>query len=297
MSYIKEMNRKKITTPYIRSRKGISPIVAITAYDYPSARLADEAGVDIILVGDSLAQTVLGYDTTLPITLDEMISAAKAVHRANPGSLVVGDMPFGTYHDSVENAVESAIRFVKQGGVEAVKIEGGRRRFEIVQAIVHAEVPVMGHIGLTPQSVLKMGGYKVQGKTIEAARELIEDALSLQSAGVFSIVIEGVPAEISRLVTERVTVPTIGIGAGPFCDGQILVFNDVIGLTFGHQAKFVRQYTNARENILDALKQYSSDVSSGRYPADVECYHLPENVVLELGEEQSESMPPLGPVN
>jgi 3-methyl-2-oxobutanoate hydroxymethyltransferase len=297
MSHITESNAKKITAPHIRGRKGGPPIVALTAYDYPSARLVDEAGIDIILVGDSLAQTVLGYDSTLPVTLDEMIAATRAVRRAARRALVVGDMPFGSYQDGVPRSVESAIRFVKEGGAEAVKIEGGARRAEIVKAIVEAEVPVMGHIGLTPQSLLKMGGYRVQGKTIEAARELIEDALALERAGAFSIVLEGIPSEISRLITDRVAVPTIGIGAGIDCDGQILVFSDLVGLTFGHTAKFVRQYADVKSVIADALKRYADDITARHFPADAESYHLPEGVVVEIEDEHSQSMPPLGPIN
>jgi 3-methyl-2-oxobutanoate hydroxymethyltransferase len=297
MSHITETNVKKITAPHIRARKGGAPIVALTAYDYPSARLVDEAGFDLILVGDSLAQTVLGYDSTLPVTLDEMIAASRAVRRGARRALVVGDMPFGSYQDSASRAIESAIRFVKEGGAEAVKIEGGARRAHIVKAIVEAEVPVMGHIGLTPQSVLRMGGYRVQGKSLEAARELIEDALALERAGAFAVVLEGIPEEISHYITDRLAIPTIGIGAGAHCDGQILVFTDLIGLTFGHKAKFVRQYADVKQVVSDALKQFAGDVSARRYPADQESYHLPEGVVLDIEEERSQSMPPLGPIN
>lgn len=297
MSHISQSDAKKITVPHIRGRKGGSPIKALTAYDYPSARLVDEAGFDIILVGDSLAQTVLGYDSTLPVTLDEMIAHTRAVRRATRRALVVGDMPFGTYQDSSEGAVASAIRFVKEGGAEAVKIEGGARRAHVVKAMVEAEVPVMCHIGLTPQSLLRMGGYRVQGKTLEAARELIEDAIALERAGAFAIVLEGIPAEISRLITNRVAIPTIGIGAGVDCDGQILVFTDLVGLTFGHTAKFVRQYTDVKAIISDALKQFGDDVTAHRFPADKESYHLPEGVVVEVEDEQTLSMPPLGPIN
>lgn len=297
MSHINETGMKKITVPHIRSRKGGAPIVALTAYDYPSARLVDEAGFDFILVGDSLAQTVLGYESTLPVTLDEMIAASRAVRRGTRRALIVGDMPFGYYQDSSSRAVESAIRFVKEGGAEAVKIEGGARRAHIVKAIVEAEVPVMGHIGITPQSVLKMGGYRVQGKTLEAARELIEDAQALERAGAFAIVLEGIPAEISRLITERVQIPTIGIGAGAECDGQILVFSDLVGLTFGHTAKFVRQYTDVKAVISDALKRYSDDVTARRFPSDAESYHLPDGTVVEIEDEPQHSMPPLGPIN
>ncbi len=297
MSHITESNVKKITAPHIRARKGGPPIVALTAYDYPTARMVDEAGFDIILVGDSLAQTVLGYDSTLPVTLDEMIAATRAVRRGVRRALIVGDMPFGYYQDSVERGVESAIRFIKEGGAEAVKVEGGTRRAPVVKAIVDAEIPVMGHIGLTPQSLLRMGGYRVQGKSMETARELIEDALALERAGAFSIVLEGIPAEISRIITDRVGIPTIGIGAGVDCDGQILVFSDLVGLTFGHTAKFVRQYTDVKANIAEALKGYADDVNARRFPADAESYHLPEGVVVEIEDEQTQSMPPLGPIN
>jgi 3-methyl-2-oxobutanoate hydroxymethyltransferase len=271
----------------------------LTAYDYPSARLVDEAGFDIILVGDSLAQTVLGYDSTLPVTLDEMLAATRAVRRGAHRALIVGDMPFGSYQDSAARALESAIRFVKEGGAEAVKIEGGARRADIVKSIVQAEIPVMGHIGLTPQSVLRMGGYRVQGKSLEAARELIEDALALEQAGAFAVVLEGIPSEISRIITERLIIPTIGIGAGVDCDGQILVFSDLVGLTFGHTAKFVRQYIDMKSEIASALKQYADDVNSRRFPADAESYHLPEGVQVEVDIEEgsAQSMPPLGPIN
>ena len=297
MSHITESNPKKITAPHIRARKGGAPIVALTAYDYPTARLVDEAGFDFILVGDSLAQTVLGYDSTLPVTLEEMLHATRAVRRGVRRALIVGDMPFGTYQDNAAHAVKAAIRFVKEGGAEAVKVEGGARRAKIVEAIVNAEVPVMGHVGLTPQSLLRMGGYRVQGKTIEAARELIDDALALEHAGVFAIVLEGIPAEISRLITDRVHVPTIGIGAGLECDGQILVFSDLVGLTFGHTAKFVRQYVDLKAVVSDALKRYADDVTARRFPADQESYRLPEGVVVEITDEETYSMPPLGPIN
>jgi 3-methyl-2-oxobutanoate hydroxymethyltransferase len=297
MSHITQTDAKKITAPHIRARKGGAPIIALTAYDYPSARLVDEAGFDFILVGDSLAQTVLGYETTLPVTLDEMIAATRAVRRATRRALVVGDMPFGSYQDSVEQSIKAAIRYVKEGGAEAVKIEGGARRAHIVKAIVEAEIPVMGHIGLTPQSVLRMGGYRVQGKTMEAARELMEDAMALERAGAFSIVLEGIPSEISRLITERISIPTIGIGAGMDCDGQILVFTDLVGLTFGHTAKFVRQYSDVKAVIGEALKRFADDVAAHRFPADKESYHLPEGVVVEIEDEHPQSMPPLGPIN
>jgi 3-methyl-2-oxobutanoate hydroxymethyltransferase len=271
--------------------------VALTAYDYPSARLVDEAGIDLILVGDSLANTVLGYESTLPVTLDEMISATRAVKRAVKRALVVGDMPFGSYQDRPEHAVKTAIRFVKEGGAEAVKLEGGANRAHIVKAIASADVPVMGHMGLQPQSMLRMGGFRVQGRSMESARELIEDALALERAGAFAVVLEGIPAEISRIITDRISIPTIGIGAGPDCDGQILVFTDLVGLTFGHKAKFVREYADVKGVIAAALARYAEDVSARRFPSQAESYHLPEGVVVSVEDEEPSSMPPLGPIN
>lgn len=297
MSHITETSAKKITVPLIRARKGGSPIIAMTAYDYPSGRLSDEAGMEIVLVGDSMAQTVLGYDSTLPVKLSEMIAAAKAVRRGIKRALVVGDMPFGSYHDKVDKAVRAAVKYVKQAGVEAVKLEGGASRAHIVKAIVDAEVPVMGHIGLTPQSFLTMGGYKVQGKSLETARLLIEDALAIERAGAFSIVLEGIPTEISRIITSRLSIPTIGIGAGVECDGQILVFTDLVGLTFGHTAKFVRKYADLRQVVNDALTNYGRDVTARRFPADAESYHLPGGTMFDIDDNQTESMPPLGPIN
>lgn len=284
MSYIPASDRKKVTAPAIRARKGGEPIVALTAYDYPSARLVDEAGVELVLVGDSVANVVLGYDSTIPVTLDEMILVSRAVRRAVQSALVVGDLPFGTYHESPEQAVRSAIRFVKEGGVEAVKLEGGRKRVEAVRRIVDAEIPVLGHIGLTPQSVHALGGYRVQGKTIETARALVEDAEALEDAGAFAIVLEAVPAEIARLITRRVTIPTIGIGAGVHCDGQILVYTDLIGLSFGHTPKFVRKYADAAALVADAVGRYAADVRSRAFPTDAESYAVDESVSDQLVE-------------
>ena len=297
MSHLTEANARKVTAPAIRSLKGARQIVALTAYDYPSARLVDEAGIDLILVGDSLANTVLGYENTLPVTLDEMISATRAVKRAVKRALVVGDMPFGSYQDRTDRAVKAAIRFVKEGGAEAVKLEGGANRAHIVKAIASSDVPVMGHMGLQPQSMLRMGGFRVQGRSMEAARELIEDALALERAGAFAVVLEGIPAEISRIITDRISIPTIGIGAGPDCDGQILVFTDLVGLTFGHKAKFVREYADVKGVIAAALARYSEDVSARRFPSQTESYHLPEGVVVSVEDEEPSSMPPLGPIN
>jgi 3-methyl-2-oxobutanoate hydroxymethyltransferase len=278
MSYIPASDRAKVTAPALQARKGGEPIVALTAYDYPSARLVDGAGVDLVLVGDSVANVVFGYDSTIPVTLDEMILISRAVRRGVQTALVVGDLPFGTYHESPEQAVRSAIRFVKEGGVEAVKLEGGRARAEAVRRIVDAEIPVLGHVGLTPQSVHKLGGYRVQGKTVEAARALVEDALALEAAGAFAIVLEAVPSEIARLVTRRVSVPTIGIGAGVHCDGQILVYNDLVGLSFGHTPKFVRRYADVSAAVSDAVGRYAADVRARSFPTEAESYAVSEGV-------------------
>jgi 3-methyl-2-oxobutanoate hydroxymethyltransferase len=283
MSHFSSEAPGKITTQTIRDRKNKKEkITALTAFDYPSARLVDEAGIDIILVGDSLSNVVLGYENTLSVTLDEMLMLSRAVRRGSKRSLVVGDMPFGSYHISEERALDSAVRYIKEGGVEAVKIEGGSRRSLLIEALIENEVPVMGHIGLMPQSLHKMGGYKVQGKTIESAQRLIDDAVALEHAGVFSIVLEGIPVEIARLITERIHVPTIGIGAGPYCDGQILVYSDLVGLTFGHQPKFVRKYVDLKSQINEALVNYVRDVREGRFPADAESYHMPVEVAAKL---------------
>lgn len=291
MSYIPASNRAKVTAPALRARKGGEPIVALTAYDFPSAKLVDGAGVDLILVGDSAANVVLGYDSTIPVTLDEMIMISRAVRRGTETALVVGDLPFGTYHESTEQAVRSAIRFVKEGGVEAVKLEGGRSRVEAVRRIVDAEIPVLGHIGLTPQSVHRLGGYRVQGKTIEAARALVEDAEALEDAGAFAIVLEAVPAEIARLLTRRVSIPTIGIGAGVHCDGQILVYTDLVGLSFGHTPKFVRRYADAGALVSDAVGRYAADVRARAFPTDAESYAVDESVSDRLLQFDEETAP------
>lgn len=283
MSHFGTQSNDKVTTQSIRERKFSSQrITALTAYDYPSARLVDEAGIDVILVGDSLSNVVLGHDNTMSVTLDEMLVFARAVRRGTKRALVVGDMPFGSYHVSTELALAAAVRFIKEGGVEAVKIEGGRAKAPLVEALVSNEIPVMGHIGLTPQSLHRMGGYKVQGKTIDSAQRLIEDAVTLEQAGVFSLVLEGVPKEIARLITNRVNIPTIGIGAGIHCDGQILVYSDLLGLTFGHQAKFVRKYADLKSVISEALNSYVRDIRSGEFPSEKESYHMPVDAAAKL---------------
>jgi 3-methyl-2-oxobutanoate hydroxymethyltransferase len=275
--------RSKITTASIQDKKfHHQPISALTAYDYASARLVDDAGIDIILVGDSLAQVMLGYPNTLPVTMDEMLHHTRAVSRAVKRALLVADMPYSSYHITCKEAIINASRFIKEAGAEAVKIEGGEKRSEMISKLVDAEIPVMGHIGLTPQSFHKMGGYKVQGKTLQAVEQLMRDARCLETAGVFSMVLEGIPREVAAMITAEVGVPTIGIGAGPDCDGQILVYHDILGLTFAPPAKFVRRYADAGALITSALERYKNDVASGSYPSDEESYHLPKETAAAL---------------
>src|SRR5262245_38683428 len=273
-----------ITAPAVRSRKvrtGSEPLVMVTAYDAPGARIADEAGVDLILVGDSLAMVVLGYDDTLQVTPDDLAHHVAAVARAKPRPLVVGDLPWLAYHVSVEDAVRNAAQLVR-AGAQAVKLEGGRKRLPVIDAILAAEIPVMGHLGLTPQSVHAMGGFKVQGKERSAALELVDDAHALEAAGCFSIVLEGVPDEVARMVTDAVSVPTIGIGAGRYCDGQVLVFHDVLGLEDRIIPKFVRRYADLKAAGVAGLTAFATDVRSGRFPADEESYHLTDDVRASL---------------
>jgi 3-methyl-2-oxobutanoate hydroxymethyltransferase len=248
-------------------------ITCLTAYDYPTARLLDEAGVDVILVGDSLAMVVLGYESTLPVTLEEMLHHARAVRRGTKRALLVVDMPFGSYHSDTAESLRNAVRFVKEAGVEAVKVEGGERRLELIARLTEAEIPVMGHIGLTPQSVNAMGGYRVQGKTADSAEQLLRDARAVEAAGAFSVVLEAVPRELAAQITRELRIPTIGIGAGPDCDGQILVVHDLLGLSFDQTPKFARQYANLGEAISSAVRQYCEDVRSGGFPSDAESYH------------------------
>jgi 3-methyl-2-oxobutanoate hydroxymethyltransferase len=265
----------KVTVPALaemkRQRKTIS---ALTAYDYATARLVDEAGIDLVLVGDSLAMVVLGHENTLAVTVDEMLHHTRAVRRAVHRALVVADMPYGSYHGSVAEGVANAVRFIKEAGAEAVKIEG--TRVELVRALTEAEVPVIGHLGLTPQSVHRMGGYRVQARTAEAVRRLQSDARALAEAGAGAIVLEGVPREAAEAITAEIAIPTIGIGAGPGCDGQILVFHDLVGLTFAPAAKFVRRYADLGTAIRSAVEHYREDVEHRAFPSDEESYHLGE---------------------
>jgi 3-methyl-2-oxobutanoate hydroxymethyltransferase len=265
----------KITMPALAEMKRqLKPISALTAYDYATARLVDEAGIDMILVGDSLAMVVLGHDNTLAITVDEMLHHTRAVRRAVRRALVVVDMPFGSYHATVAEGVANAIRFIKEAGAEAVKIEGPR--VELVRALTEAEIPVIAHLGLTPQSVHRMGGYRVQARTVEAALQLKADALALAEAGAGAVVLEGVPREAGAAITAELSIPTIGIGAGPECDGQILVFHDLVNLSFSPQAKFVRRYADASALFRSAIERYREDVEHRAFPSDAESYHLPE---------------------
>jgi len=272
----------KVTVPLVRARKGGAKLKMVTAYDTPSARIADRAGADMILVGDSLANVVLGYDTTLMVDVDQMVHHTAAVSRARPRALVVGDMPFLSYHLSVEEAVRNAGRFVREGGAEAVKLEGGRKRVPVVEAVLAAEIPVMGHIGLTPQSVHAMGGYRVQGKDLGTAQGLLADARALEEAGVFAIVLEGVPDALAAAITAAVAVPTIGIGAGKGVDGQVLVFHDVLGFHDQRLAKFVRPYAHLFDDAVAALTAFFADVESGAFPSAEESYAMPEEVARAL---------------
>jgi 3-methyl-2-oxobutanoate hydroxymethyltransferase len=275
--------RQKITVSTLREKKSQHQLITcLTAYDYASARLVDEAAIDIVLVGDSLAMTMLGYENTLSITIDEMLHHAKAVRRGVKHALLVADMPYGSYHVSPDDAVRNAARYVKEAGAEAVKVEGGEKRADLIRRIIDAEIPVAGHIGLTPQSVNIMGGYKVQGKDLTAIEHLMRDAVALDRAGVACIYLEGIPREVAAMITDEVEAPTIGIGAGPDCDGQVLVFHDILNLTFQQPAKFVRRYGDAAAEITHAVQAFRADVLSRQYPSDAESYHLPKETKAAL---------------
>jgi 3-methyl-2-oxobutanoate hydroxymethyltransferase len=275
----------KLTAPAIRARKvrdGSEPLVMVTAYDAPGARMADAAGVDLILVGDSVAMVVLGYDDTLQVTVADMVHHTAAVARAKPRALIVGDLPWMSYHTTTEDSVRNAAALIR-AGAGAVKLEGGRKRLPMVEAILDAEIPVMGHLGLTPQSMHAMGGFKVQGKDHSAAQALVADAKSLAAAGCFAIVLEGVPDAVAEMITDAVDVPTIGIGAGARCDGQVLVFHDVLGIEDRMTPKFVRRYADLRDTGVAALEAFAADVRGGRFPSDDESYHLAADVADTLG--------------
>jgi len=276
----------KVTVPWILERKlKGEKISCLTAYDYPTARLVDEAGIDMILVGDSLAQVVLGYESTVPVTVDEMLHHLRAVRRATRHALLIADLPYGAYHVNEEQALASGIRYLKEGGAEAVKIEGGRKRAALIRHLTEAEIPVMGHIGLTPQSLHALGGYRVQGKTLESAAELISDAEAVEDAGAFALVLEGIPRELAAIITRRLRIPTIGIGAGPDCDGQVLVLHDLLGLSFLPRAKFVRRYADLSAILREAFARFRADVLEGRYPDDRESYHWPASLREQFDKE------------
>lgn len=271
--------RRKITgQSLLDSKRAGIPITALTAYDYPTARLVDEAGIDLILVGDSLGMAVLGYDDTLPVTMEEMLHHVRAARRGVREAMLVADMPFGSYHLGTEQALSNAIRFVKEAGAEAVKMEGGGPRVGLVERMVEAEIPVVGHLGLTPQSVHRMGGYRVQGRSSESIDRLYADALALERAGAVALVLEGVPREVGAKITRGLQIPTIGIGAGPDCDGQILVFHDLFQLTFAPAAKFVRRYGDAAGMFREGIAGFREEVRARQFPNDAESYHLPTGV-------------------
>ena len=287
MSAFSSQGQGKVTVPELLQRKLLAAdsknqnssnlaaqkITCLTVADYPTARLLDEAGVDVLLVGDSLGMVVLGYDSTLPVTVEEMLHHTRAVRRGVKRALIVADMPFGSYHADISEALRNAVRFVKEAGAEAVKVEGGERRLELIARLTEAEIPVMAHIGLTPQSVNALGGYRVQGKTSETAEQLLRDARAVEAAGAFAVVLEAVPRELAAQITHELRIPTIGIGAGPDCDGQVLVTHDLLGLTFGPAPKFARQYANVGAIIANAAREFCADVQGGAFPSDGESYH------------------------
>ncbi len=257
-------------------------IPMLTAYDYATAKLIDEAGIPLILVGDSLGMVVLGYESTIPVTMEEMLHHTKAVVRGTKRALVVGDMPFMTYHTSISEALRNAARFIQEGGAQTVKLEGGERVAETVKRLVECGIPVMGHIGLTPQSVHQLGGFRVQGKTSEAAVRLLQDARALEEAGAFSIVLESVPSPLSKLITEKVGIPTIGIGAGPGCDGQVQVISDLLGLFTDFVPRHAKQYAKLAEIMTDAVTEYIAEVKAGSFPTSKQSYAMDESILAEL---------------
>lgn len=268
------MQPKKLTIPDIRNRKNDVPIAELTAYDYPWAKVADTAGIDVVLVGDSLGMVVLGYPDTVSVTMEEMIHHTKAVVRGVERALVITDMPFGSYNSSIPAAINNATRILKEGRADAVKVEGGVSMAATVAAIVNAGIPVQGHIGLTPQTATSLGGFKVQGKSAQAAKQLLDDAKALEDAGCFSIVLEAIPAPLAERITQAISIPTIGIGAGPNCDGQVLVIHDLVGLYDRFTPKFVKQYAKINEPILAALRQYKAEVENRSFPTEAHSFTM-----------------------
>lgn len=274
---------KRITVTALKEKKAQGEKISmVTAYDYPSARMVDEAGIEMILVGDSLGMAMLGYETTLPVTMDEMIHHTKAVCRGAHQALVVGDMPFLSYHLSIEEAVFNAGRFLQEAGAQAVKLEGGKERLEVTKAIVSAGIPVLGHLGLTPQSVHQMGGFKVQGKNKAQAEQLLSNAISLEEAGIFGLVLECVPAPLAELISKKLSIPTIGIGAGAGCDGQVLVWHDLLGITQDLKPRFVKKYADLHGEIVNALRMYKEEVEKGEFPQTEHSFTMKEEDIPKL---------------
>jgi 3-methyl-2-oxobutanoate hydroxymethyltransferase len=281
MSTVEKIQR--ITVPALRQKKKAGEkITALTAYDYPIAKIVDSAGIDVILVGDSVGMVVLGYENTIPVTMEEMLHHTKAVVRGAKRALIIGDMPYFSFHLTADETISNASRFLKEAGAHAVKLEGASpKRLKLIESLVEAEIPVMGHVGLTPQSIHHLGRFKVKGKAIQEARKILSDALNLEKAGVFSVILECVPMELARVVTDRLQVPTIGIGAGPYCDGQILVFHDLVGYMNGYLPKFVKRYTHLHDTLTQAVQSYASDVEGGHFPDDEHSYHFKSDRALE----------------
>ncbi len=279
MAYLKPDEPEKVYVPALRkAKKRGEKLACLTAYDYPTARIVDEAGVELILVGDSMGNVIHGYGNTIPVTLEEILSATKAVKRGAKRALIIADMPYGTYHINEDETVRNALQLMKEGGAEAVKLEGGSNRVNLVKRLVNEEIPVVAHIGLTPQSVHKLGGYSVQGKTVDDAKKLIEDAKLLEEAGAFAVVLELVPREIAEIMTNELKISTIGIGAGAACDIQVLVLHDLIGLSFGRLPRFVRQYADIRQVMTEAVSSWMDDVKNENYPNKEESYGMPKSV-------------------
>ncbi|MBS3817950.1 3-methyl-2-oxobutanoate hydroxymethyltransferase [bacterium] len=278
-----EKKNSPVTITDIQAKKGKKEkIVSLTAYDFPVAKIVSESGVDLILVGDSLGMVVLGYENTIPVTMDEMIHHTKAVVRASPKPLVVGDMPYYSFHISEEETLRNAFRFLKEGGAQAVKVEGASpRRLKMIETMVDSGIPVMGHVGLTPQSIHQLGHFRVQGKQAKEAKRIASQAQNLEKAGVFSVILECIPMELSRVITEKLKIPTIGIGAGPYCDGQILVFHDLVGYAHGYLPKFVKRYAHLHSILSDAVQSYIHDVKEKKFPDDPHSYHVKSSKILD----------------
>ncbi len=276
------MSKKFTVSSFLKAKKNGEKISMLTAYDYSTAKLLDGAGVDSLLVGDSLGMVMLGYENTLQVTVEDMIHHCRAVARATKRAMVVGDMPFLSYHVNIEESIRNAGRIIQEGRAEAVKLEGGREVLDKVKAIVKAQIPVMGHLGLTPQSINIFGGFKVQGKSEEQAKKIIEDALLLQEAGVFAIVLECVPEGLAKIISEKLDIPTIGIGAGKYCDGQVLVTQDMLGMYTDFTPKFVRQYAKLNEEISNAVKDYINEMKEGKFPAKEHVFSINEEVLNKL---------------